>query len=60
MKIIAIGAVTAGGKTTVVSALREQLPRAAATTQMVYPIGATFFRLFNQNFHINRTKMQQI
>ena len=30
MKIIAIGAVTAGGKTTVVSALREQLPRAAA------------------------------
>ena len=30
MKIIAIGAVTAGGKTTVVRALKEQLPRAAS------------------------------
>lgn len=30
MKIIAIGAVTAGGKTTVVRAVRERLPRAAS------------------------------
>ncbi len=30
MKIIAIGAVTAGGKTTVVNAVRERLPRAVS------------------------------
>ena len=30
MKIIAVGAVTAGGKTTVVRALQERLPKAAA------------------------------
>ncbi len=30
MKIIAIGAVTAGGKTTVVNAMQERLPRAAS------------------------------
>ena len=30
MKIIAIGAVTAGGKTTVVNAVKERLPRAAS------------------------------
>ena len=30
MKIIAIGAVTAGGKTSVVNAVKERLPRAAA------------------------------
>ncbi len=30
MKIIAIGAVTAGGKTTVVNALKDLLPEAAA------------------------------
>lgn len=30
MKIIAIGAVTAGGKTTVVNAIKERLPRTAA------------------------------
>ena len=30
MKIIAIGAVTAGGKTTVVNALKSRLPRTAS------------------------------
>ena len=30
MKIIAIGAVTAGGKTTVVNAIKDRLPRTAA------------------------------
>ncbi len=30
MKIIAVGAVTAGGKTTVVNAVRERLPRAVS------------------------------
>lgn len=30
MKIIAIGAVTAGGKTTVVNAIKDKLPRTAA------------------------------
>lgn len=30
MKIIAVGAVTAGGKTTAVNAVRERLPRAAS------------------------------